>query len=163
MSQRSNSEAVAALQVQPVTPSQLFQLRTKRTALRQRLLPQVNKPQQNRRDVCAAAELGDRSLSYYLACPSQVVGINTGCPEVLLMDFQPSDSPWRQWVPRAQITLHGQKNIASCLKWGSFGSALPRASVGKELFGLTEYVVSVSSEHPLLSSPKPLTNDIASN
>lgn len=42
-------------------------------------------------------------------------------------------------------------------------TVLPRASVGKELFSLMEYMVSVSSEHPLLSSPKPPTNDITSN
>ena len=90
MSQCSNSEAVARLQVQPVASSQLFQLHTRgaaQRALRRRLLPQANKPQQNRRDACAAPDFGDRSPSYYLSCPSQ------GCPEMLQIDFQLSNSP----------------------------------------------------------------------
>lgn len=89
MSQRSNSEAVAPLQVQPVASSQLLQLHTRgavQRTLRQRLLPQVNKPQQNRRDACAAADFGDRSPSYYLSRPSQ------GCSEMLQIDFQLSNS-----------------------------------------------------------------------
>lgn len=97
------------------------------------------------------ADFGDRLPSYYSSIP-----LSWDAPEsfsyLVLNDIRGSREP---------EALHvGRKVLQAVWCWPS---ALPKASVGKELFGFAELTVSASSEHPLLSSPKPLTNDVASN
>lgn len=142
-SQCSDPETVSALLAQSVALSLLQQQPNK-------LQLWVNRSQQTG-GTPRLADFGDRLPSYYSSIP-----LSWDAPE----SFSYSELNDIRGCREPEALRVGRKVLQAVWYWPS---ALPKASVGKEFFGFAELMVSASSEHPLLSSPKPLTNDVASN